>query len=212
MDNMWVRHFVLFLFILAIQYGARRARHRFAKPKTTDGVQKPGGFDRFLVNLITGLAIFSGLFSLLGLVMSETEMAIVFAVLTLVFTGITFWLRSEYKMTYEEHADHFIYQVKKKDYKVFYDDIIDWSPGHNELLLYDQTNPEEKFIPVNIAVFKPEILLRKMADMTFAGHFFGTTTGTGPTDDPYRKYELINFLIANNYGYLVEDYIEELEK
>lgn len=197
------------IIILVLSFLSRAARNRFVKPKVaSDGVQTPGGFDRFLLNLITGLTVFAGLMAILGAIMRETEMSIVFAVLTVIFLAILMWLRYEYNMTYQEHDDFFIYTHKNKEYKVYYDNIDNWAQGHNEIKISDETQSDEELIRVNIAMIKPNILLRKIADMTFEGKY----EYPGPIDspDPKRQYEIVNFLIHNNYGHLVEDYAEQL--
>lgn len=197
----------IIIFVLSLL--VRIVRNRLVKPTvSTDGVQTPGGFDHFLLNLITGLTIFMGLMAIIGLLIREIEMAIVFGVMTAIFLAIMLWLRYEYKMTYQENDEFFIYNHKKKEYKVYYDDIEDWAQGHNEIKILDKTKPDENFIRVNIAMIKPNILLRKIADMTFEGRF----EYPGPIDspDPKRQYEIVNYLAHNNYGHLVEDYAEQL--
>lgn len=197
------------IIILVLSFLARAARNRFVKPKVaSDGVQTPGGFDRLLLNLITGLTVFAGLMALLGAFMRETEMSIVFAVLTVIFLAILMWLRYEYKMTYQENDEFFIYTHKKKEYKVYYDNIDNWAQGHNEIKISDETQPDKKFIRVNITIIKPNILLHKIADMTFAGKF--EAIGDIDHPDPKRQHEIVNFLIQNGYGHLVRDYAKQL--
>lgn len=197
----------IIIFVLSIL--ARVIRNRFVKPKVSeDGVQQPGGFDRFLLNLITGLTIFVGLMAVMGVLIRETEMAFVFGVMTLIFLAIMMWLRHEYKMTYLENDAFFVYNHKNKEYKVYYEDIDNWAPGHKEIKISDKTKPDDDLIRVNIAMIKPNILLRKIADMTFAGKY--EVPGEIDHPDPKREYEIINFLIQNNYGHLVEDYAEQL--
>lgn len=197
------------IIILILSLLSRTVRNRFVKPKVaSDGVQTPGGFDRFLLNLITGLTIFAGLMAILGAIMREAEMSIVLAVLTVIFLAILMWLRYEYKMTYQENDDFFIYTHKKKEYKVYYDNIDNWAQGHNEIKISDETQPDKKFIRVNIAMIKPNILMRKIADMTFSGKF--EASGGIDHSDPKRQHEILNFLIQNGYGHLVKDYVKQL--
>lgn len=194
---------IIILFILA-----PFVRSRLVKPKVTDGIQKPGRFDRFLVHFLTGLTVFIGLITLVGAISGESEMTLVFAIMTVIFLAITLLLKREYNMTYEENEDYFIYNHKNKVYKVYYENIEDWEPGYNEIKIADKTKPEESFVKVNIAVIKPTILLRKIADMTFAGKFEAIGDMNHP--DPKREYEIVDFLIQNNYGHLIEDYAEQL--
>ena len=202
-------YILILIIIFVLSFLARAARNHFVKPKVaSDGVQTPGGFDRLLLNLIIGLTVFAGLMAILGAIMRETEMLIVFAVLTVIFLAILIWLRYEYKMTYQENDDFFIYTHKKKEYKVYYDNIDNWAQGHNEIKISDETQPDKKFIRVNIAMIKPNILMRKIADMTFAGKF--EASGGIDHSDPKRQHEILNFLVQNGYGHLLKDYVKQL--
>lgn len=96
------------ILVLTTMALSRRLRDKFAKPKQEKGVQKPGSFDRFLVNLITFITFFSGIFTIVGDLMGETEMTIVFAVFTLLLIGITFVLRWKHNITYQENSEYFI--------------------------------------------------------------------------------------------------------
>ena len=169
------------------------------KPTVTDGIQKPGGFDRLIIYLITGLTVLIGLLAMVGVVTQNTEMAVVCSVITLIFLGVNFWIRQEYNLTYEENEDYFIATIKGKEYKVYYHHIVDWQPGYNEILISDQTK-EEEYIKVNISIFKPIILLKKIADMTFEGKFI-----EDDTKDATREYELVQFYKSYNYSFLIED-------
>lgn len=72
--------------------------------------------------------------------------------------------------------------------------------------MLDETKSDGKYIRVNIKIFKPEILLRKIADMAFENKF-----DTLDQEDPYKKAETIYYIANSGYRYLVEGYIEELE-
>lgn len=61
---------------------------------------------------------------------------------------------------------------------------------------------------MNIKICKPEILLRKIVDMAFAGHFH---VQDATSQDPYRKFETVNYITNNGYTYLVEDYMQQLK-
>ncbi len=198
---------ILPLFLLTTYWLALKIREKLAKPKYEDKIQTPGGFDTFLLKILTFLTVFSGFFTLLGIAIRETEMAIAFLILTVIFTGIVLLLRRQYDMSYQENNDYFILNAQKKEYQVYYDDIVDWQPHLNEIRVLDESRGDEEYIRVNISIFKPEILLRKIAEMTFEGKFH--TLDDYYFDDPTREYEVTNYLIKNNYGYLIEDYIEE---
>lgn len=202
------RIIVIALIIFVVSSFAGRVRKRMVKPDIVEGKQKPGGFDRFLVKILIGLTVFVALFALMGIISGETEMAIVFSVMTLIFFGIVLILKREFNMTYEENDEYFIYYYKNTEYKVYYENIVNWEPGHNEIRIMDETKPEQKWIRVNVAMIKPNILLRKIADMTFAGKY--EVAGDINHPDPKREYEIINFLKQYHYDHLVEDYANKL--
>jgi hypothetical protein len=207
MNNPIFSFIILPLFLFITYWLALKIRGKLAKPKYEDEVQTPGGFDTFLLKVLTVLTVFSGIFTILGIAMQETEMAIVFLVLTVIFAGIVLLLRRQYDMSYQENNDYFILNAQKKEYQVYYDDIVDWQPHLNEVRVLDESREDEEYIRVNISIFKPEILLRKIAEMTFEGKFY--TLDDFYFDDPTREYEVINYLTQNNYSYLIEDYIDE---
>ena len=187
------------IIIFILTFVARWFRGRYVKPTVTDGVQKPGGFDRLIIYLITGLTVLIGLLAILGVVTQNTEMAVVCSVITLIFVGVNFWIRQEYNLTYEENDDYFIATIKGKEYKVYYHHIVDWQPGYNEILIFDQTN-ENEYIKVNISIFKPIILLKKIADMTFEGKFI-----EDDIIDATKEDELVQFYKSYNYSSLIEN-------
>lgn len=187
------------IIIFILTFVVRWFRGRHVKPTVTDGIQKPGGFDRLIIYLITGITILIGLLAILGVATQNTEMAVVCSVITLIFVGVNFWIRHEYNLTYEENDEYFIATIKGKKYKVYYHHIVDWQPGYNEILIFDQTN-ENEYIKVNISIFKPIILLKKIADMTFEGKFI-----EDDTKDATREYELVQFYKSYNYSFLIED-------
>lgn len=207
MNNPIFSFMIIPILVLSIFWIAKYVRSKLAKPKYENEVQTPGGFDKFLLKFLTVLTIFSAIFTGLGLIIQETEMTIVFLVLTLIFTAIILFLRRQYDISYQENTEYFIVRAQKKEYQVSYDDIVDWQPAYNEIKVLDETHSDKNYIRVNIAMFKPEILLRKIVEMTFDGKFH--TTDDLYFDDPTRENEIINYLIQNNYGYLVEDYAKE---
>lgn len=193
--------YVIPILVIVIAGLMRALRNRFYKPKYEDNVQKPGNLNRFIQNLFIFLTVMMFFFSALGLMMQDTEMTIVFAVVGLIFLVITLALRRAHMISYEENEEYFILKNKGKTYKVFYKDITDWQPAYNEIEILDETQLEEQYIRVNISIFKPEILLRKIADMAMEGKF--------NQESQFRQIETIDFLQHNNYGYLVEDYLEQ---
>lgn len=182
-------------------------RRKLVKPTYKNNIQTPGKFDHCLLTVIKVLTIIPVTLLLLGLITKESEMAIVSAILTSIFIGLIFFLQREYAMSYQENDDFFILKAKKKEVKVFYDNIIDWQAGMNEISVLDRTNDSQKYTKVNISMLKPEMLLKKIAEKTFSGHFAATDSSN--IEDPYREQELINFYHFYGYDYLLEDYSRE---
>lgn len=201
----------IIILILAVQQLARFIRKKMANPDTEDGVQKPGQLDHFILKLIKFLTYIGVFFTIIGLIAREMEMTIVFLVLTLIFAGIVWLLKREYNMTYQENTEYFILSAKNKEYKVFYKDIVDWFPGFNEIEILDKTRTDNRYVQVNIAMLKPEILLQTLLEMTFDKQF-SKVNPMPADDDPYRKQELIDFLVSNHYEYLIEEHTEKPNK
>lgn len=207
MERNFLYYFIIALFIFGVMMLGKFLRKKLAKPEKNQGVQKRGKFDRFLFIFLTMIAIFSALLMVVGFVGQEVEMGIAFAVLTLIMVGALILIRNAHKMTYEENDERFILNMNKKRYEVYYENIIDWLPGFNEIRILDGTRENNKYIRVNIAILKPEILLRNILEQTEKGKF--AIVSDFNQEDPLRKNEIINFLASNNYRYLVEDLIEE---
>ncbi|MBJ8349116.1 hypothetical protein [Streptococcus zalophi] len=197
---------IIFLFLLI----GRQLRKKVVKPSYKNNVQTPGKFDKFLLTLMIILTIIPVTLMVIGLIMKEIEMAMVSAILTLVFIGIILLLKRGYAMSYQENDEFFILKTKKKEVQVFYENIVDWQVGINEISLLDWTSDPHKYINVNISIFKPDILLKKIAEKTFSGHFLKI--------DPYimedlnREQELIEFYHLNGYDYLLKDYVIDFKK
>jgi len=210
MENPFFTFIIIPIIILSTISGTKYIRKKLAKPEETKGVQKPGKFDAFLVKFISVLAIFCGILVVLGVVIQETEMAIVFGILALVFAGIVVILKRAHNVTYQENSEYFILKTKGQEYQVFYENISDWQPAMNEIAILDDSRLDNEYINVNISLFKPEILLEKVVEMTFDGEFY-RIDHINP-EDPMREHEIVNYLMNNNYGYLVEDYIENYQQ
>ena len=99
------RNIFTFIFIpiivLTMMTIMKIVRNKLAKPNLKNNLQKPGIFDHFILKLITGLAILSGLLTGFGLFIQETEMTIVFSIMTLIFVGIALLLKREYNISYQ---------------------------------------------------------------------------------------------------------------
>lgn len=203
MSNSFIRFLVIFLIVTITSLVVNYIRNKIYKPKYENKVQKPGKLEVFIVKFLLFLDVFLFLFAILGIVMKEAEMAVVFGCLALFILVVTLFLKSALNTSYQENNEYFILKIRNKKYQVFYENIVDWKPSYNEIAILDQTNTVEEYIRVNIKIFKPEILLRKIADMAFEGKF-------NNLENQHREVETVNYLIKYNYSYLVEDYIEKL--
>ena len=195
----------VFITYLIVSY----IRNKIYKPNYENNVQKPGKLERFIVKFLMFLEGFVIIFAVLGILMGEMEMALVFGGLALIFLIIIIFLKRAHDTSYQENDEYFILQTGKKEDRVFYKNIIDWQPSFNEIAILDQTKPDKEYIRVNIKIFKPEILLRKIAEMAFDGKF--NNLDPASIEDQNREIETVHYLVNNQYGYLVEDYIKEIE-
>lgn len=205
------RNIFTFIFIpiivLTMMTIMKIVRNKLAKPNLKNNLQKPGIFDHFILKLITGLAILSGLLTGFGLFIQETEMTIVFSIMTLIFVGIALLLKREYNISYQENDTFFILNSKGKEYKVYYENIVDWEPSFNQIRILDETKQDGKYIDVNIAMLKPEKLLINILNMTFSGKF--ASSNDYSLDDSMRTNEIVDFLKNNNYAYLLDDNMKQ---
>src|SRR5690625_4858579 len=149
MNNSMFRFVFILILILIIYWLTSSIRNTLAKPKYKKDIQTPGLFDHFLLILLTFLAIFSALLTVLGFFIQETEMTIAFLVLTVISTGIVMVLRRQYHISYQENSEYFILNAQQQEYKVFYENIVDWQPAFNQLRVLTQTNSDNEYIRVN---------------------------------------------------------------
>lgn len=177
------------------------------KPKLEGGVQKPGKLTGFLVKFFILMdVLLVGMF-LLSLVGKIYDMAVVSGIFVIVLTGIIVLLKHSYNMSYQENNKGLILKKGNTEYKVLLDNIVDWKPGFNEIGILDKSRSDGKFVNINITILRPEILLRRLADMTFEGKF--RTDDKKYLEDSNREKELLYFLINNKYDYLIKDYIKD---
>ena len=200
MDQNMIRFILIPLIIIALTFIVRKVRNKLAKPTSTNNIQTPGKFEKIILWIIRIIALLAALIALLGFVAGETEMGLVFLGLTFLM-GTSAWLvKREYNMTYQENEEYFILKSKGKVKKVYYNEIIDWVPGYNEILLYNKN--DKKPIRVNVSIFQPEILLGYIAKKTATGHF-QMPNEVNP-EDPNRIKELAYFLKSYGYTSIVE--------
>ncbi len=181
----------------------------YKQPKYSTKLQKPGQSSIFITKVPTALLIVTGFGALMGFLTRDTEMTIVFGVLLLIISFIFFFIQRKYNMSYQEKEEYFISRVKKDEYKVYYDDIIDWQLSVHGIEVLDGTRPEQGYVNVIIGLFKPEMLLRRVAEMTFDGKFI--QTDDRKNEDPQKKTDMVNFLTIAGYDYLIRDYLEDGE-
>lgn len=196
-----------FIIIIILMGFGVYVRKRFAKPKSEDDVQRPGKFNIFILRFIIVLAFLCAIPAVLGLITGELEMGIVFGIMAVVFGLAAVIVKREYDISYQENDEYFILKAKNREYKVFYENIVDWQPGYNEIKVLDESRSDVEYVRVNIAIIKPEILLRTIVEMTFEGRF--SRMDDTVLEDSNREREIVNYLVNNGYGYLAEDYIEE---
>lgn len=176
--------------------------------ETENRVQRPGKLQKLTMVSLIALDSFLILFTIMGVSMGEREMTLVFGGLAFFFLVIILFLKRAYNTSYLENNEYFILRVRNEEYQVFYDDIIDWKPSFNEIAIVDRAKPNQKYIRVNIRFFRPEILLRTVADMAFEGKF----DNMNQTDQfESKKINTVYYLVDNHYGYLVEDYVAMIE-
>ena len=182
---------------------------RMHNPKIKDKVQKPGKLTSFITNLIIIIDVLMVLLLIIGLMGKELDLILISAGLVVLFTGIIIFLKHAYDTSYKETEEYLILKNGKKEQKVFYEDIVDWKPDFNEIRILDGSKKDGKFTRVNVKLFKPEILLRTIADMTFDGKFYSTDKKY--SQDPSREMQIVHYLINIRYDYLIKDYIKEKE-
>lgn len=197
---------VIPIIVLAVFISVRLLRRKVYKPEYEKNVQRPGKWEWTILVIITVITFISILGATMGILARVTEMALVFGGMALFFGLIILVLRRAYNTSYQENEEYFILKTHNQEYKVFYENIIDWRPSYNEISVLDASRADGKYIRVNIKIFKPEILLRNIADMAFESKF-----PTEDRNDPYKKAETIHYIANYGYGYLVEDYLKEIK-
>ena len=189
---------------------ARYIRNKIYKPKYENGVQKPGKLEGCLLKFLILIAVLLAMMAALGVSINDTEMAIVSGVFALIVFAIIILLKQAYSISYQENEEYFILKSRNKEVQVFYENIVDWQPSFNEIAILDKSKADEKYVKINIKLFKPEILLRKIADRTFDGKMYSLNKDY--LEGASKEKEIVRYLVNNNYGYLIKDYIEAVEE
>ncbi len=92
---------------------------------------------------------------------------------------------------------------------MYYEDIVYWRWGINEISVLDGTRSDEKNVHIKLDYFHPEILLKTLAEKTFADKFPRKDDDVY-TEDPMKKKEMIQFLHWTNHKYLIKDEYTEV--
>ncbi len=203
MHPLTLRFIITFVLILIINI----LRLISARIDFKSNVERPTAFQRFFLGVQAFLTVFTGLFSLLGFVMRDAEMAISFGVLTLIFSVILYFTRRKFKRYYVESEDFFWLKEQYAVNRIYYENITDWIPLRKQIGVLDETQLENRYVVVNLVFHDPEMLLKELAKMTFSGKF-KPTDGSQP-DDPNREQEFIDHLEKNGYGHIIEEFLEE---
>lgn len=198
------------LVVLSLFFMIQKIRQSIYAPDYEKGFQKPGKLERVILSIVTGLTGLLFLLSVAGMFMQEQEMALVCGVIGLLFLGIGFLLKRGQAVSYKETSDYFTLRSGQKEETVYYENIVDWQAAFNEIKILDRTKEDGSYTRVNFKLFKPETLLRKIAELAFEGRFRGSDQAT--PEDPERKAETIHYITNNQYGYLVEDYMEQISQ
>lgn len=193
----------IFMLLLIIYLAARL----YDAKSTHRKVESPHIIQRIGYNMLFIPAGVVGLMVLIGALMRDTEMIIVSSVLTIVFLTLLYFTRRKFKRLYVERDKYFFLDGQYVAFQVEYEDIVDWIPLSKQVGVRDGTIEDNYYICINLKFAEPEILFRKLTEMTFAGKF-KDTDGSTP-DDPKREQELISFLEKNGYSHIVEEVSKE---
>lgn len=184
-------------------------KKRIHNPKTKNGIQKPGKLTGFITKIIIFIDVIFFIMFILGIMSKETDITLVSGGVALFILALIFFLKRAYDITYQENNEYFIVSSGKTSHQIRFADIINWKSTYNEISVLDKNQTDGKFVRINMVLFKPEILLRKIADMTFDGKFKREKETF--VEDPNRELEIVNYLTNMKYGYLIKDYIEKVD-
>lgn len=209
MNNSTFTFLIIPIIVIITIIGVRYVRNKIYRPTYENGVQKPGKLEGCILKLLIFMDAILVMMFVLGILVKEPDMTIVSGGLALFILIIIIVLKYANNTSYQENNEYLILKSKNKEYKIFYENIIDWRPSFNEIALLDKSRPNEKYVNINIKIYKPEILLRKISDMAFDGKFYSLDENY--LEDPNREAEIVYYLVNNHYGYLIKDYVEKVE-
>lgn len=174
-------------------------RLTFAGRAVKNKVEKPSIIQRVALRIQVALTFLMVFMALLGVIMRDTEMTIVSAIIGLgIFTPIVYFTRRKFKKYYEENEDYFYLHEQYLVNRVYYENITDWVPLKKQIGVLDSTQEHDVYVVVNFAFHDPEILLTKLAEMIFSGEL-----------KPNKEKEFAAHLEKNGYGYIVEPYLKD---
>lgn len=193
----------IFMLLLIINVAARVYDFK----STHNTVESPHIVQRVGYNMMFIPTIVVGLMVLIGIIMKDTEMTIVSSVMTIIFLTLVYFTRRKFRRLYKETDEYFFLDGQYVAYQVDFEDIVDWVPFSKQIGVLDRTIENSPYICVNLKFANPEILLRKLAEMTFSGKFNQTVDST--PEDPNREQEFIDFLQKNGYEHIIEEIMQE---
>ena len=187
------------VFIFGLIFILNTIRLTFAGRAVKNKVEKPSIIQRVALRIQVALTFLMVFMALLGVIMRDTEMTIVSAIIGLgIFTPIVYFTRRKFKKYYEENEDYFYLHEQYLVNRVYYENITDWVPLKKQIGVLDSTQEHDVYVVVNFAFHDPEILLTKLAEMIFSGEL-----------KPNKEKEFAAHLEKNGYGYIVEPYLKD---
>lgn len=193
----------IFLLLLIINIAARiyDSKQKHKKVESPHIVQRIGYKMMFVPTVVVGLMV------LVGMRVKDTQMTIVSSFFTLIFFTLLYFIRRKFRRLYREKDEYFFLDGQYIAFQMEYEDIIDWIPLSKQIGVRDGTTEDDLYICINLKFAEPEILFRKLLEMTFAGKFKNTDGST--SEDSTREQELIDFLQKQGYGHIVEKVRQE---
>lgn len=203
MNPLFYAYGFIFLLLLIINIAARI----YDSKQTHKKVESPHIVQHIGYNMMFVPTVVVGLMVLIGMMMKDTEMTIVSSFFTLIFFALLYFIRRKFRRLYREKDKYFFLDGQYISFQVEYEDIIDWIPLSKQIGVRDGTTDDDLYICINLKFAEPEILFRKLLEMTFAGKFKNTDGST--SEDPTREQELIDLLQKQGYGHIVEKVRQE---
>jgi hypothetical protein len=113
------------LVIFIIMFGVTTLRFVFQGISVKNKIETPSKFQRFFLGVQAVLTGMMGFFTVVGLLMRDAEMTIMFFVMTVIFSVILYGMRRKFKRYYEENEDSFWLNEQYMVDRVYYENITD---------------------------------------------------------------------------------------